>query len=48
MDWLDEPNTDIDFGVGDMQMVSDSYKENLASILEDGLWRYTRTTQFRN
>ncbi|WZY87210.1 hypothetical protein YC2023_033594 [Brassica napus] len=34
-DRVDEPSTDVDFGVGTMQMVNDAYRENFPSQEED-------------
>ena len=35
VDRVDEPSTDVDFGVGTMQMVNDAYRENFPSQEED-------------
>lgn len=34
-DWLDEPNMDVDFGVGTVHMVNDSCRKNLPLVKED-------------
>lgn len=46
-DCLDEPSTDVKFGVNTVQMVNNAYRESLLLVVEDGDRQEARRTQFR-